>query len=88
LLGNGILIGAGVSGDVDPTEMARTLAPVAAAWSPPCCMTPVVRLIVSRLFFGGIPFRTEICKDRNLAAGIVEMIAHALMATVAVGLMR
>ena len=87
LIGNGILLGWGVSGDLDPARPLATLAPLGAALLASALLIPVVRLLVSRLFFAGIPFAVEIQRDRNLAAGIVDLLIHTLLAVLVVRLL-
>jgi uncharacterized membrane protein YjfL (UPF0719 family) len=87
LLGNGILLAWGVSGDLDPTRLLASVRPVAVALVLGVILLPILRLLVSRVFFAGIPLATEIQRDRNLAAGIVEMLVHALLALLVVGIL-
>jgi uncharacterized membrane protein YjfL (UPF0719 family) len=87
LLGNGILLGWGVSGDLDPRRLVASVGPVALALVLGVVLLPVLRLLVTRLFFAGIPFATEIQRDRNLAAGIVEMLVHVLLAVLVTGIL-
>ena len=86
-LGNGILLAWGVSGDLDPVRPLQTLAPLGAAIVAGIVLMPVTRLVVSRFFFAGIPFEAEIRRDRNLAAGIVDLLAHVMIALVVVRLL-
>jgi uncharacterized membrane protein YjfL (UPF0719 family) len=87
LLANGILLGWGVSGDLDPARPLHTLAPLATAIAVALVLMPVTRLLVSRFFFAGVPFATEIRRDRNVAAGIIDMVAHVLIAVMVVRLL-
>lgn len=80
LLGNGILLGWGVSGDFDPRALGASLRPLGVALAAGLLLMPAARFVVSRLFFGGMPFEAEIRRDRNLAAGIVDLFAHTLLA--------
>ena len=86
-LANGILLAWGVSGDFDPTRPFRTLAPLGVAISSAIVLMPLTRLLVSRLFFAGVPFEVEIRRDRNVAAGIVVMLAQVLTALLVVRLL-
>jgi uncharacterized membrane protein YjfL (UPF0719 family) len=87
LLANGILLGWGVSGDLDPARPLRTLAPLGTAVGAAVVLMPVTRLLVSRLFFAGVPFEAEIRRDRNVAAGIVDMLVQVLAALLVVRLL-
>jgi uncharacterized membrane protein YjfL (UPF0719 family) len=87
LLANGILLAWGVSGDLDPARPLRTLAPLGAAISAGLLLMPIARVLVSRFFFAGVPFEAEIRRDRNLAAGIVDMLAQVLIAILIVRLL-
>ncbi len=86
-VGNGVLLAWGVSGDLDPTRIGATLLPLGRALLLGVVLVPAVRLVVSRLFFAGIPFRVEICQDRNVAAGVVELVAHVGLAVLLVGVL-
>lgn len=86
-LGNGILLAWGVSGDLDPENLVASVGPVALALALGVLLLPILRLLVTRVFFAGIPFATEIQRDRNLAAGIIEMLVHTLLAVLVVGIL-
>jgi uncharacterized membrane protein YjfL (UPF0719 family) len=87
LLGNGILLAWGVSGDLNPKRLVASVGPVALALVLGVLLLPILRLLVTRVFFAGIPFATEIQRDRNLAAGIIEMLVHTLLALLVVGIL-
>jgi uncharacterized membrane protein YjfL (UPF0719 family) len=87
LLGNGILLGWGVSGDLDVARPLHTVAPLGAAIVVAVVLMPVTRVLVSRFFFAGVPFAAEIQRDRNVAAGIIDLLAHVLIALLVVRLL-
>jgi uncharacterized membrane protein YjfL (UPF0719 family) len=60
LVGNGILLAWGVSGDLDPKRLVASVGPVALAVVLGVLLLPVLRLLVTRVFFAGIPFATVI----------------------------
>jgi uncharacterized membrane protein YjfL (UPF0719 family) len=86
-LGNGVLLAWGVSGEIDPRRLAASLAPIGIALLCGLLLVPVVRLLVSRVFFAGVPFEREIRHDRNLAAGIVDLLSQVLLALLVVRLL-
>jgi uncharacterized membrane protein YjfL (UPF0719 family) len=87
LLGNGLLLHVGWRGDFDPARPLVSLLPGLVAFGLGVLLMPMVRLLVSRLWFAGIGFDREIATDKNLAAGVLELVAHPALAALLVGLL-
>jgi uncharacterized membrane protein YjfL (UPF0719 family) len=87
LLGNSLLLHFGWRGDIDPARPLLTLLPGLVAFGLGVLLMPLVRLLVSRFWFSGIGFDREIAGDKNLAAGVLELVAHPALAALLVGLL-
>jgi uncharacterized membrane protein YjfL (UPF0719 family) len=87
LLGNGLLLHVGWRGDLDPARPLASLLPGFVAFGLGVLLMPMVRLLVSRLWFSGIGFDREIASDKNLAAGVLELVAHPALAALLVGVL-
>jgi len=87
ILGNGILLHWGLRGDFVPEAIGASLLPLGIAFAAGIVLMPLVRLLVSRLFFGGVGFDKEIADDKNVAAGVLELVAHPGLALLIVSVL-